>query len=574
MRKQLLFLFICFVTIPIIIVYSVATAIFNNRTDENLKNIYSNDLKNITSIAENYFSESIELTMYPLLENNLYRFFTASSEDSNFSDIADQASTVLNSSPYVFGGLRGVVMYRTDGKQIATHSGYISNDYITDYQRSMADQLNGKCFWEYEENASTSLFSITRLIKSKTNLLLPLGYIQTSISCKELQNKIKNAIIEKNSVYFIMDDSNQILLSTSNTKFDADTLNNYDFDTLSKLASKRICTVLDNHYFISAQKIDNTPYLMGSVITSDVYTATRSTLLNVLTIAAIITTFFFILLALIFSNRIVRPIQELSRSMDSISNENFSVRASIRGHDEIAMLAARFNKMGERLEYLYRQVYMKELELKQAQLLALQSQINPHFLYNTMDTIYWMSKTGNTTDIERIVSNMSQLLRLTFTPDTSNTTTLENEINHLNHYMEIQKIRYGDSVTFELQYQEGFQNQRVLRFLLQPLVENALTHGLKDRPNERIIVKIYRQERHLFYRIMNTGTPLDLEMISHLLDSPNAEKKGFAIKNINRRLKLKYGEEYGLLYWIEDDFNIFEIRQPIFSDEPTLTTTQ
>ncbi len=250
--------------------------------------------------------------------------------------------------------------------------------------------------------------------------------------------------------------------------------------------------------------------------------------------------------------------------MDSISNENFSVRAEVHGHDEIAMLATQFNKMSERLEYLYRQVYMQEIELKQSQLLALQSQINPHFLYNTMDTIYWMSKTGDTEGVEHIVSNMSSLLRLTFTPNGNNTGTLAEELEHLNHYVAIQQIRYGDSVNFELQYEEKFHQESVLRFLLQPLVENALTHGLKNCPNEVIIVKIYRQDTCLIYRVMNTGTPLDLELIPKLLSSTKTEQKGFALKNIDRRLKLKYGDEYGLKYMIEGAYNIFEIQQPIF----------
>ena len=132
--------------------------------------------------------------------------------------------------------------------------------------------------------------------------------------------------------------------------------------------------------------------------------------------------------------------------------------------------------------------------------------------------------------------------------------------------MAIQQIRYGDSVSFKLQYKDDFQQENILRFLLQPLVENALIHGLKDCAEEMIIVKIYRQEHCLVYRVMNTGTPIDLELIPTLLDSPNAEQKGFALKNIDRRLKLKYGDEYGLKYMIEDAYNIFEIQQPIFGD--------
>ena len=564
MRKQLLFLFVCFVTIPVIIIYSVATAIFNRKADENLTNIYSNDIKSIASIAESYFSESLELTMYPLLESNLYKYLSTPSDNENFINITTQANTILNSSPYVFGGNRGVVLQKTDGNQIDTHSNYLTSGQITGQQIEEATRLNGKCYWEYKTNKSTPQFSITRLMKSKTNLQVPLGYIRVSISSLELRNNIQNSMMDKNSCYFIMDSADNILLSTNSGSDYDSVLSQYDFETLQQLAESRLNTVLDDQYFISAYNIKNTPYLIGSIHVSGMLTSTKTTLTNILTVTALLTAFFFALLALIFSNRIVRPIQELSHKMDSISNENFSVRAEVHGHDEIAMLATQFNKMSERLEYLYRQVYMQEIELKQSQLLALQSQINPHFLYNTMDTIYWMSKTGDTEGVEHIVSNMSSLLRLTFTPNGNNTGTLAEELEHLNHYVAIQQIRYGDSVNFELQYEEKFQQESVLRFLLQPLVENALTHGLKNCPNEVIIVKIYRQDTCLIYRVMNTGTPLDLELIPKLLSSTKTEQKGFALKNIDRRLKLKYGDEYGLKYMIEGAYNIFEIQQPIF----------
>ena len=416
MRKQLLFLFVCFVTIPVIIIYSVATAIFNRKADENLTNIYSNDIKSIASIAESYFSESLELTMYPLLESNLYKYLSTPSDNENFINITTQANTILNSSPYVFGGNRGVVLQKTDGNQIDTHSNYLTSGHITGQQIEEATRLNGKCYWEYKTNKSTPQFSITRLMKSKTNLQVPLGYIRVSISSLELRNNIQNSMMDKNSCYFIMDSADNILLSTNSGSDYDSVLSQYDFETLQQLAESRLNTVLDDQYFISAYNIKNTPYLIGSIHVSGMLTSTKTTLTNILTVTALLTAFFFALLALIFSNRIVRPIQELSHKMDSISNENFSVRAEVHRHDEIAMLATQFNKMSERLEYLYRQVYMQEIELKQSQLLALQSQINPHFLYNTMDTIYWMSKTGDTEGVEHIVSNMSSLLRLTFTP--------------------------------------------------------------------------------------------------------------------------------------------------------------
>lgn len=564
MRKQLLILFTCFVTIPIIIIYSVAAAIFNERTELNLKNIYTSDIRSIARIAENYFSESLDLTMYPLLENNLYKFFQTPADNEQFSQITENATTVLTSSPYVFGGIRGVIMLRNDGIQIATHSNYISNSSITDYEREQADLLNGECFWEFQKNHSISLFTITRRIKSKSNLNMPLGYVQTSVSSHELINTIQNAVIEKNSIYFILDETNQVILSTDKQYDYTGLLQKYDFKTLSLLASKQTCTTLDGDHFISAQKIGNTPYIIASIINPDVFTATKATLINILTGISVFTVFFFLLLAFIFSRHIVRPLQELGNKMQSISDENFSVRAQVEGNNEITMLAGQFNKMGERLEYLYRQVYMRELELKKSQLMALQSQVNPHFLYNTMDTIYWMSEMGNTQDISRIVSSMSKLLRLTFVPDDNDTVSLSEELSHLTYYMEIQKIRYGDSIEFDLQCPEDFGSLLVLRLLLQPLVENALVHGLKEHPREKITVRIYRQETFLIYRIMNNGTPLDLPLIQGLLTAKTTERKGFAIRNIDKRLKLKYGDDYGLEYGIEDDFNFFQIKQPVF----------
>lgn len=215
MRKQLLFLFVCFVTLPVIIIYSVATVIFNRKADENLTSIYSNDIRSIASIAENYFSESLDLTMYPLLESNLYKYLITSSDSENFVEITTQANTILNSSPYVFGGNRGVVIQKKDGNQIDTHSNYLTSGHITEQQIEEATRLNGKCYWEYKTNKATPQFSITRLMKSKTNLQVPLGYIHVSISSLELRNNIQNSMMDKNSYYFIMDSESDILLSTN-----------------------------------------------------------------------------------------------------------------------------------------------------------------------------------------------------------------------------------------------------------------------------------------------------------------------------------------------------------------------
>lgn len=569
MRKKLLFLFICFVTIPIVIIYTVATSIFNRRTEMNLKDIYSNDIRNMAQIAENYFSESLTLTMYPLMEPNLYKFFSADSEESTFAESCSNAQTILTSSPYVFGGLRGVIMQRNDGVQITTSSNVTYKNKIPLHSIEQATLKNGDCYWEFQKENSFSLISITRMIKSKYNFSISLGYVQASISISELCNTIKNAIIGNDFAYFILDENNQILLSTKQQNDSHSLLSEYNYAALCTLSDQAVCTVLEGDHFISAQKIKDTPYVICNVIKSGIFSATRGTLLNILSSVACLTFVFFILLAFVFSSTIVKPLKELGDKMNSLSDENFSVKIPVnqKRSDEITSLTIHFNQMVERLEYLYKQVYMSEIELKQSQIIALQSQINPHFLYNTMDTIYWMSEMGNTKDVSNIVSNMSRLLRLTFSPNSKETHLLKEELEHLYCYIEIQKIRYGDSVTFELQYDHTLDHLPVLRLLLQPLVENALIHGLKEQASECIIIQVFLEESFLIYRVKNNGTPLDINLIEGILQSKNTIKKGFAIQNIDKRLRLKYGDESGLKCWIEEPFNIFEIKQPILKDK-------
>lgn len=563
MRKKLLLLFVLFVTIPIIIIYTVATHIFNTRAESNLKDIYTNDIKNIAQIAENYFAESLELTMYPLLESNLYAFYTTPSDDADFDAISSNAHTILTSSPYVFGGNRGVIMQRKDGIRITTTSNYRSNQSITDEEMAQADFRGGSCYWEFKKYGSSSLFTITRLIKSKSNLTRHLGYIQTSVSNYELVNLIHSAAIENDFTYFIVNENNEVILTTNKTHDFSGLMERYDFNVLHTLALRPDSTILDGNHFLSAREIKDTPYVICSIINPDVFSTTRSTLSSILSWVAIITSFFFVLLALIFSNSIVKPLQELGNSMKSIADENFSVKIHVKGNDEIALLADQFNKMAARLEYLYNQVYMREIELNKSQIIALQSQINPHFLYNTMDTIYWMSEMGDTKDISKIVSNMSRLLRLSIAPNGDDSIPLKEELDHLTCYMEIQKIRYRDSIDFDLQCSVSDDTRPVLRLLLQPLVENALVHGLKEKAFEHIIVRIYEDGPYLIYQIKNDGSLIDVSLIEDILNSETSEIKGFAIRNIDKRLKLKYGNDNGLLYETWEEFSIFTVKQPL-----------
>ncbi len=564
MRKKLLILFICFVTIPIMIIYAVFSHIFNSEAEINYKNMYTANISNAAKIAENYFGESLELSMYPLIEPNLNQFYTADSQQEEFSEIFNTANNILSSSPYIFGGVRSITMLRMDDISLTNSTSYSYSSNISLEDQAEAERLDGKAYWYIQPVKDSCVIYITRLIKSAQDLSQELGYVKISASIQELSNLLKGASVGQNSSYIILTQDFLPILSTEQDKTYLDILKEQKMDTLLKLSQSNTSTLKYKNYFISAKEIERTPFLICSVTKADLIIE-NSFLNNVLMPVSMLTLVFFILLAVVFSKHITKPMIELKNKMTAISAGDFSVRAQVKGNDEISALAEQFNYMSERLDYLYNKVYQGELELNKAQLIALQSQIRPHFLYNTIDTIYWMSQMGNTKAVSTIASNMSRLFRLTITPDNQNQIPLEKELEHLNCYMEIQKIRYGDSIKFTLEYNERLKNHLVLKLLLQPLVENALTHGLKDREQEMIQVQIYADSRFLYYEIRNNGVPISIPYLDELLASSDNESRGFAIRNIDKRLKLQYGADFGLKYGLDGEFSYFKIHQPLIA---------
>lgn len=564
MQKKLLILFICFVTIPILVVYSVFSHIFNAKAERNLKDVYTTNITNTAKIAESYFGESLDLSMYPLIEPNLYHFYTADSQSEDFSRIFDDANTILSSSPYIFGGVRSITLLRKDWVSLTSQTNYSYSSEITPEDQEAAASFNGKPYWEIKPVKDSYAVFITRLIKSKQSFSNELGYIKTSTSIHELLKSLQKASLENDSSYTILTKDFLPILTTNQDDSYLRILKEQDMDSLLSLSNDKVSTIKTGNYFVSAKEIENTPFLLCSVIKANLLME-HSALDGVLLPVALLTLVFFLLLAVLFSRHIAKPMVELGNKMTALSAGDFSVRAHVKGNDEVAALTEQFNLMSERLDYLYNKVYLTEIERNKAQLIALQSQIRPHFLYNTIDTIYWMSEMGNTKEVSKIASNMSRLFRLTITPDNQNQILLEKELEHLNCYIEIQKIRYGDSIRFILDYDENLKHFLVLKLLLQPLVENALTHGLKGQEKEDIFIRIYSEDKYLFYEIRNNGTPVSVPLLDKLLNSDDGETQGFAIRNINKRLKLQYGDSFGLKYGLDGEFSYFKICQPLLT---------
>ena len=261
----------------------------------------------------------------------------------------------------------------------------------------------------------------------------------------------------------------------------------------------------------------------------------------------------FIMIAGVFaflyiSRSLMNPIEKLLRMSNRISEGDFSSRAELSTSDEFNDLAAGMNIMSEKIELLLEQSIEEQKQLQMMEHRILQAQIKPHFLYNTLDAIIWAAEADNTADVVTLVASLSTFFRISLSHGID-IIPVQDEIEHVRNYLVIQQIRYSDVLTYEINVDEDIPDTKILKLLLQPLVENALYHGIKNtRDRGKIIVSVKKEGEKLRFTVADTGIGMTEETLKELIHDINhgTGEKGYGLYNVNRRLKLFYDVSDGI----------------------------
>jgi two-component system sensor histidine kinase YesM len=253
-----------------------------------------------------------------------------------------------------------------------------------------------------------------------------------------------------------------------------------------------------------------------------------------------------LILSYIISLKITQPIKKLTVLMKQVEEGELDVVVDIKRKDEIGALGRSFNSMTGELRTLIEDVYKNQISRKEAELRALQSQINPHFLYNTLDAIYWTSRMEKAPKTGEVINALAKLFRLGLNRG-SEITTLKKELEHLENYLIIQKMRYDEVPQIEIDVDSSLYKYSTIKVILQPLVENALIHGIADLEGEGILRITGRAEgEDIVLSVIDNGVGMDEETIKEIFQGDFQARKGFGLKNVNERIKLYFGERYGI----------------------------
>lgn len=272
----------------------------------------------------------------------------------------------------------------------------------------------------------------------------------------------------------------------------------------------------------------------------------------------VLTAIILVIVALLFSRFMARsitlPIQKLRDSMKKVQEGDFSVSdVVVDSRNEIGSLTKSFDVMTHRIHELMEQNVHEQEEKRKSELKALQSQINPHFLYNTLDSIIWMAEGKKNEEVVLMTASLARLLRQSISNE-DEVVPIANEVEYARGYLTIQKMRYKDKLEFQIEVDSSILYIPLIKLVLQPIIENAIYHGLKYKESKGLlIVKGFMKDGNAVLQVIDDGVGMDEETLAHIYDKHkvNYHSNGVGVYNVQKRLKLYYGEDYGITYTSE-----------------------
>lgn len=265
-------------------------------------------------------------------------------------------------------------------------------------------------------------------------------------------------------------------------------------------------------------------------------------------VIGIVIVFIFIVAVNLFVTRSTRDLKRLSKMMKTIESDNYQLLGQIRRNDEIGDLSASFHSM-------VKSVWENQVLRKEAEVKGLQDQINPHFLYNTLDTISSLALKRDHEKIYETVEKLADFYRYNMTLESNQFIAIGAEIQHVKNYLEIIILRYGNRLHVGYEIEEEVLPYKTIRFMLQPIVENSIKHAFNDRhSNCRIVIKAFKRDKSIVFEVIDNGTGIGdsrLEVIMNSIDHGNRSsylksRVGVGLHNVNQRIKLQFGNQYGV----------------------------
>lgn len=547
LQKKIFILSLLLMLIPLVLFsgFNIFTSV--KKVEENYRSSLIFGMKKIGSLLETTFGDIDQASLFILADPDVKKFLKGQTVGENAYESTIEKGELYNSLNYLKNTNRSIQSIQLAG----VHGQILSNGYfpqnITAEDWENVKRLNGQPRWDVDEagNGKEQYIFQSRLLRNPDNTAETLGLVKIYLSKQTLQKIFVNEEM-KYTRYFIVDEKGVVQHTSVSEGEESLPDLEISYEQLYRHQGGTFVVKGEQNkeWYVTPYYLPGNGWMVYSLSEPVGIRQQLGDSLVQLLILAILCFIFCFTIAKIISRRMCHPLEDIAERMKQLEEQQFSVRVEVRGNDEISLLARQFNTMAEKIQSLIEEVYLVNLRRKELELRALQAQVNPHFLYNTLDMIYWTAKVENALETSDMINSLSRFFRQALSGE-NEFTSVENEIEHLRYYIILR--RQGEHpFDFDLEADEDILSCTVVKLVLQPLVENAILHGIQNQENGKIQVEIRSSGGDIIYTITDNGRGIDLLDMNALLVRMEKNNRGFGIKNINDRIQLIYGTKYGI----------------------------
>lgn len=364
-----------------------------------------------------------------------------------------------------------------------------------------------------------------------------LGYIVMSLDTEDL-NTLFSGCYNTTDAVFITDPYMNLIYSSDAA---------FGQETIDLLAQQKV----PKNYSYAWSRNEKTGYMLILQKSSGVSAATNRRMMEISIELALVSMILCVAASMLLGKQLSEPINKLNRAMDLVKNGNLTIHIETKQKNELGELTNNFNRMTEELNEHVKNMVQKQKDIKDMQIQLFQTQLNPHFLYNTLDSIKWTARLHQLDDISLMAENLAYILQYSIRSEQF--IPLRKEMEIIENYIQVQQIRFQGKFHYEAEIPEGLADCIVPKLMLQPIVENSIIHGLAEKENGNISIYADQVGEAIHIYVTDDGIGISEEIIEWLQNGNFIEKTGhLGLYNVNKIIKLYFGVEYGLTATVEE----------------------